>query len=92
MLLLLLAIIAFSIHKLLILRFTKVRRLCYSANLAYKQFMQVLILDSSGFVKLAFFVGQYSYGYAVPKKLELAHKMLLASSWPLLQNHLTCFL
>ena len=54
LLLLLLAIKAFSIHRLLILGFTKVRRLCYSANLAYKQFMLVLILDSSGFVKLAF--------------------------------------
>ena len=28
-------------------------------------------LDSSGFVKTAFYAGQYSYGYAVPKKLGL---------------------
>ena len=54
LLLLLPAIQAFSIHQLLILSFVEVPRLCYSANLAYKQFMQVLILDSSGFVKLAF--------------------------------------
>jgi hypothetical protein len=70
LLLLLPAIKAFSIHQLLILSFVEVPRLCYSANLAYKQFMQVLILDSSGFVKLAFFVGQYSYGYAVPKNSD----------------------
>ena len=70
LLLLLLVIKAFSIHQLLILRFLKVRCLCYSANLAYKQFMLVFNrLDSSGFVKTAFYAGQYSYGYAVPKKL-----------------------
>ena len=57
LLLLLLTIKAFSIHQLLILRFVEVPRLCYSANLAYKQFMLVLNrLDSSGFVKLAFFL------------------------------------
>ena len=72
LLLLLLVIKAFSIHQLLILRFLKVRCLCYSANFAYKQFMLVFNrLDSSGFVKTAFYAGQYSYGYAVPKKLGL---------------------
>ena len=72
LLLLLLVIKAFSIHQLLIFRFLKVRCLCYSANLAYKQFMLVFNrLDSSGFVKTAFYAGQYSYGYAVPKKLGL---------------------
>ena len=69
---------AFSIYQLLILKFVEVPRVCFSADLAYKQFMLVLNrLDSSGFVKLAFifFVGQYSYGYAMPKNSSWTESM-----------------
>ena len=76
LLLLLLVIKAFSIYQLLILKFVEVPRVCFSADLAYKQFMLVLNrLDSSGFVKLAFFVGQYSYGYAMPKNSSWTESM-----------------
>ena len=50
LLLLLMDIKAFSIHQLLILRFSKVRCLCYSANLAHKQFMRLFYC----FIGLAF--------------------------------------
>ena len=71
-LLLLLAIIAFSIHQLLILRFLKARCLCYSASLAHKQFMRLLLVFAFCFIGLAFCIGQY---------IVMAMQCLKNSAW-----------
>ena len=71
LLLLLFANTAFSIHPAANTQVSQARCLCYSANHAHKQIMRLFLAFALCFIADSLFVGQYSYDYAVPKKLCL---------------------
>ena len=71
LLLLLFANTAFSIHQLQYSGFSGPLFMLLCKSRAYKQIMRLFLAFALCFIADSLFVGQYSYDYAVPKKLCL---------------------